>query len=82
MRLLDLVTGIGIGIGVGVGIGVDAGVDADAGFFESLLSVMGSLSAFPMTAIETATATVAVAVAVFKKIQMDSNLFDSLELLC
>ena len=80
MRLLDLVTGIGIGIGVGVGIGVDAGVDADAGFFESLLSVMGSLSAFPMTAIETAT--VAVTVTVFKKIQMDSNLFVSLELLC
>ena len=70
MRLLDLVTGIGIGIGIGigVGIGVDAGVDADAGFFESLLSVMGSLSAFPMTAIETATVTVAV----FKKIQIYS----------
>ena len=47
VRLLDLVTAIGIAVGV------DA--DIDAGFFESLLSVMGvSLSAFPMTAIETA----------------------------
>ena len=73
VRLLDLVTAIGIAVAVGV----DTDADADAGFFESLLSVMGSLLAFPpMTAIETATETV-VAVTVFRKVQMDSNLFDS-----